>query len=456
MKTENILENQEFNECEPEENENYKFKELGINGNLLKSIKEHKFEQPSEIQEKAIPFVLQGKDVIATASTGSGKTLVFSAAIIQNIQKEEGLQALILTPTRELAEQVTRTIEKFSKYQELRVNAVYGGVSINEQIRSLRYSEVVVGTPGRILDHIQRNTINLSKIKILVLDEADRMLDMGFQKDVERIINNCQRKRQTLLFSATMSEEVVRLAKRYMNTPIEISAEQYVDPSKLTQIYYDVDDKLKFSLLKQLLEKEKSKLVMVFCNTRRNVDFVAKNLRVNNLEVLPIHGGFSQSKRTQIMEKFNSQKVEILVCTDVAARGLDIPGITHIYNYDAPKDSKEYLHRIGRTARAGKEGKVINLISSRDYENFNNILRNIDIKIPREETPVITPIRVKLFEERYGGHNRFRRGGGNSRSFGGDRERKPFRKSGGYKRNDNQSGRYRNNRTRQSPRYSRR
>ncbi|MEK6952263.1 MAG: DEAD/DEAH box helicase [Nanoarchaeota archaeon] len=440
------------------ETENHEFKRLGISGHLLKSIEEHKFEEPTEIQEKSIPLILQGKDVIATSATGSGKTLVFSSVIVQNTMKNYGIQALILVPTRELAEQITRTVNKFAKHKELEVIPVYGGVSINEQVRSLKHAEVVVGTPGRILDHIKRQTINLLKLKILVLDEADRMFDMGFQKDVEKIINNCPRKRQTLLFSATMPKEIVMLTRKYMNDLIEISAEQYVDPTKLTQIYYDIDDKLKFSLLKQLLEKEESKLVMVFCNTRRNVDFVAKNLRFNNIEVLPIHGGFSQNKRNQVMEKFHSQKVQILVCTDVAARGLDIKGVTHIYNYDAPVDSKEYLHRIGRTARAGEEGKVINLISSRDRVNFNNILRNRDLEISNEQTPEIMPVRVKLSEEKNRGYNRFRRNN-NQRSFGRKRAEsldRPFRKNRGHKRDNNGLRRFykrtRNNRFSRSSR----
>ncbi len=380
--------------------ENQTFRNLGISEHLLLSIAEHNFTQPSEIQEKTIPLILEGKDVIATASTGSGKTLAFSAPIVKDVESKEGLQALILTPTRELAEQVANNIRKFSKHKKLKVISVYGGVSIYAQIEELTSAEVVIATPGRILDHIQRKTIDLSRLKILVLDEADRMLDMGFLKDVERIINHCPKKRQTLLFSATMSPEIIHLAGKYIHNGVEIAAQQYVDPSKMAQIYYDIDDRLKLSLLKQLLEKEESKLVMVFCNTRRNVDFVSKNLQKNNLEILPIHGGFSQSKRSQIMEKFNSKKKSILICTDVAARGLDIPGVSHVYNYDSPPSPKEYLHRIGRTARAGKEGKVINLISSRDYENFGNILRETEIEIKKEETPYVERIRIELQKRR--------------------------------------------------------
>ena len=398
METKNILINENINknyQSEPEQAENYSFRDLGLCESLLNVIKEEKFEEPSEIQLKAIPTILQGKDVIATASTGSGKTLAFSSIILQNTKKNFGVQSLILAPTRELAEQIARAMNVFAKYNSLKIISVYGGVPIYRQIKDLQYADVVVGTPGRILDHISRNTINLSRLNILVLDEADRMLDMGFKRDVEKIIMNCPKKKQNLLFSATMSQDIIRLAKGFMNNPIEISAEQYVDPTKLTQIYYYISDNLKYALLKHLLEKEAAKLVMVFCNTRRNVDFIANNLTFNGINALPIHGGFSQEKRSQIMEKFNNKQFQILICTDVAARGLDIQGVSHVYNYDLPPESKEYLHRIGRTARAGNEGKVINIVASRDYENFGNILKNRELTIKNEQTPEVPPVRIK-------------------------------------------------------------
>ena len=232
-----------------------RFRRLGITEPVIKAIQEEKFEKPSEIQEKSIPLILAGHDVIAGAATGSGKTLVFGSAIIKTCEKGKGIQALVLTPTRELAEQVARALSKFSKYRELNILAVYGGVAIEPQIQHLRNSEIVVGTPGRILDHLRRQTIDLRPLKILVLDEADRMFDMGFREDVERIIKNCPTNRQTLLFSATISQEVVELSKRYMKNPVEVSAEAYVDSSKLTQIYYDVMDNLKFSLLVHLTSR---------------------------------------------------------------------------------------------------------------------------------------------------------------------------------------------------------
>ena len=221
------------------------FRQLGHTEEILKSIKEHRFEIPSEIQKKTVPLILEGKDVIAGSATGSGKTLAFGAGMIQTIEKGKGVQALILTPTRELAEQITIALEKFSKYRELRVLSVYGGVSINNQISSLGHADIVVGTPGRILDHLERRTIDLSKVKTLVLDEADRMLDMGFYDDVDEIIKQCPKERQTLLFSATIDSDIEQLGKKYMNNPQEINVESFVDASKLRQIFYDVPDNLK-------------------------------------------------------------------------------------------------------------------------------------------------------------------------------------------------------------------
>ena len=372
---------------------------LGKENPIIESIKDRGFLKPSEIQEKSIPPILEGKDVIAGASTGSGKTLAFASGIIKNVKKDFGVQSLILTPTRELAEQVSTELEKFSSEKELNVISVYGGVSMMDQIKALEYADVVVGTPGRILDHINRKTIDLSRVNTLVLDEADRMLDMGFRDDVEKIISECPNQRQTLLFSATISQDIVLLAGKYMKDPIEISASPQVDPSKLEQVYFDVADNLKYSLLKHLLEHEKSKLVMVFCNTRRNVDFVANNLKFMGMEVLPLHGGYSQDKRSKILGDFHSKTIHVLVATDVAARGLDIQGISHVYNYDIPPNKEEYTHRIGRTARAGKEGKVINILTSRDYDNFHNVNKG-DFKITRQETPYIKRAMIRWMPER--------------------------------------------------------
>jgi ATP-dependent RNA helicase DeaD len=392
------------------------FKKLGVSEPILKSLKDQGIEIPTEIQRKTIPLILKGKDVIAGSATGSGKTLAFGSGIIENTDKRKGIQALVLTPTRELAEQVKDALIKFSKYSPLRTVVIYGGVSINPQIDDLRRCDVVVGTPGRILDHLQRRTIDLSKVKTLVLDEADRMLDMGFIDDVRKIISQCPTHRQTLLFSATIHSQVVSIAQRYMNHPVKVSAETYVDPKKLRQIYYNVLDNKKMALLVHLLKNEKSGLVMVFCNTRRNVDFVANNLQANGIEAQAIHGGFTQAKRTQTMRHFHSERVQVLICTDVAARGLDIPQVSHIYNYDIPPDSKDYIHRIGRTARAGKEGKVINVLSGDSHDNFSRVLHELDVKVKKENMPHVERVIIKKQERRRGGFSR-----GGRRGYGGTR-----------------------------------
>jgi len=395
-----------------------KFRQLGIDESILKVIREQGFEKPSEIQEKTIPLVLKKKDIIAGASTGSGKTLSFGVGIIEHSNPDFGIQGLVLTPTRELAEQITRELKKFSKYKPLNIISVYGGIPIQKQIRGLESAEIIVGTPGRILDHLSRRTLDLQFVKTLVLDEADRMFDMGFKDD------------------ATITQELVLLAKKHMKKGIEISAELHVDPAKLSQIYYDIEDGLKFSLLKHLLENEASRLVMVFCNTRNNVDFVANNLKLTGVEALPIHGGFSQEKRTRIMERFHSKKVHVLVCTDVAARGLDISGVSHIYNYDIPREHKEYVHRIGRTARAGKEGKVINILTSRGYDDFSNVLKhNPKFKISKVKTPFVKKVIVKWMSDG--------RGRRSFRDRGNDRG--PRRRDFRLRRDNRGSGNWRKN-----------
>jgi ATP-dependent RNA helicase DeaD len=395
-------------------------RKLGITEEILKALKDEKFEKPTEIQEKSMPLVMAGKDVVAMSATGSGKTLAFGIKMLQHAEKGKGIQALILTPTRELAEQVAGAINKFAKYRQISIIAVYGGVSINPQIEQLPRAEIVVGTPGRILDHIGRRTIDLSKVKTLVLDEADRMLDMGFIDDVEKIIRHCPKDRQTLMFSATIPGDIAQLARKYMKNPARIEAESYVDPKKLAQVYYDVPENLKLSLLIHLLKHEHAGLAMVFCNTQNTTDFVARNLKHNKLKAMAIHGGFSQAKRSKAMEMFHSQDINVLVCTDVAARGLDIQGVSHIYNYDIPKEAKQYIHRIGRTARAGNEGKAINLLSEKDHDNFNRVIReHRDVLIKKEERPHVERVQITAagIEERHSSGHYGHRG---SNDFHGD------------------------------------
>ncbi len=369
-----------------------KFRELGLSEEVVKTLHSMGIETPSKIQEEAIPYVLEGRDILGSSMTGSGKTLAFASAIIEKIVPDKKVKAIVLTPTRELAEQVSDSIKKFSK-GNLKVVSVYGGVNIETQIRRMSGADVIVGTPGRVLDHLKRETLSLKKVEILVLDEFDRMLDMGFSRDVGRIIDECPKKRQTLLFSATISPDVDHLARKYIKNPVEIEVESQVDHKKLEQVYYDVPDSMKFSLLVHLLKEEKSHLVMIFCSTRRNADAVTMNLNRAGIPAKAIHGGLEQNKRMKILEEFHKDNdLKILVCTDVAARGLDIKGVTHVYNYDLPAFSKDYIHRIGRTARAGKEGKAINILASRDYENFSNIVNREEVEVKAMELPYIKKI----------------------------------------------------------------
>ncbi len=382
------------------------FSNLGISRPILQSIQEENFERPTEIQQKSIPHVLDGNDVIAGAATGSGKTLAFATGVIKRTDEGEGIQAIILTPTRELARQVAEEIETFSKHKRLKVVQIYGGVAFGPQIEGMNTCEIVVGTPGRVLDHIRRGNLDLSRARTVVLDEADRMLEMGFREDVERIVSNCPKERQTLLFSATITNEVRALSNKYTVAPIEIAAESYVDPDKLEQVYYDVPHNLKLSLLVHLLKEERGGLVMVFCNTRRGVDFVVHNLEREGIEATAIHGGFSQDKREKTMDRFDEGKARVLVCTDVASRGLDIGGVSHIYNYDIPSHSKDYVHRIGRTARAGESGKVVNLLCKRDHDNFRQVNEDHFFDIESVKRPYVKMVKARSPPRRRRGRRR--------------------------------------------------
>ena len=428
-----------------------KFTKLGLSEELTDVLKQLGFNEPSEIQEKAIPLALAGRDIIGGSATGSGKTLVFASAIVENLKPNRWVQALILTPTRELAEQVATSIRNFGKNKKLNVLAVYGGVKIESQIRRLSTTDVLVGTPGRILDHINRRTLRLNNVKFLVLDEVDRMFDMGFRKDVEKIIRECPRERQTMMFSATISQDIDYLSKKYTKNPVKISLKSHVDPSKLKQVYYDVPNNKKFSLLVNLLNKESADLVMVFCGTRRNVDFIADNLIRSGIHAKAIHGKIEQKKRIRILDEFHKRGIGVLVCTDVAARGLDIKGVSHVYNYDLPNEPKDYIHRIGRTARAGKEGKAITILASRDYAKFGALMELKGNKITREELPQLEIVRIKMDSGR------------RNKGFNRSHKRKDFskmsrRNKGNKQRNLNRSnfGRHSNKRRNNSRNSSRR
>ena len=360
---------------------------IHLHEDLKRAFLELGFQEMTEIQKKSIPLIQQGKDVIGQSMTGSGKTAAFGFPMLEKILPHDGLQALVLVPTRELCEQVMTELKKFSKYKRLSITAIYGGVSINPQFHHLRNANLVVGTPGRILDHLERGTINFSKVKILVLDEADKMFEMGFVDDVHKIISQTPRQRQTLLFSATISSQVHEIVRNYMNNPEKIKVQSYVEEGKLDQFYYNIPSREKFSLLAHLLKQENAGLVIIFCATRSRVNVVARNLAQHGLQVEPLHGGLSQNQRKRAIDAFHANKVDILVASDVAARGLDIKNVNLIVNYDIPKTSKDYIHRIGRTARAGMHGKVVSLLSEEDHENFRNVLSDRSISVQKVELP---------------------------------------------------------------------
>lgn len=365
-----------------------KFEEIKINRKLIDKTREQGFEELTLIQEKCLPEIINGKDVVGQAETGSGKTLAFCLPILNKIVLGRGIQALVITPTRELCAQVTDVFFDYGKPLSIRISSVYGGVGIEQQIKNLRTSEIVVGTPGRILDHIRRRTIDFRNVEFLVIDETDKMFEMGFIDDVEEIVRHVPKKRQTLMFSATISNDINGLVNKHLSNPLIVKTQPCVDKSKLRQVYYDIyQQNEKFSILVHLLKNNTSGLAIVFCGTRRESDAVAKNLRHQGVNASAIHGGMSQHKRSQSLDALKNQRTDVLVATDVAARGLDVKNVTHIYNYDVPKTPTDYIHRIGRTARAGANGAAITLLTQRDHDNFRRVQSNDDLVIEKADIP---------------------------------------------------------------------
>jgi len=365
-----------------------KFEELNINKKLMETIHKQGFKELTAIQEKCLPEIIKGRDVVGQSETGSGKTLAFCLPILNKIVPGTGLQTVILTPTRELCVQVSEVFTDYGRPLGIKTTSVYGGVGIEPQIRGIRTSDVVVGTPGRMLDHLRRKTMDFRNVRFLVLDEFDKMLEMGFVEDVEQIIRQVPRNRQTLMFSATLLPDVNRFVNKHMNNPLVLQTQSYVDESKLEQIYYDIyPQNNKFSILLHLLKNNTSGLAIVFCATRRESDIVARNLRYHGIHASAIHGGMSQNKRTESLDALKNQQTDVLVATDVAARGLDIKNVTHIYHYDVPKTATQYIHRIGRTARAGAKGKAVTLLTQPDHDNFRRVQSNDELKIERADIP---------------------------------------------------------------------
>ncbi len=411
---------------------NMKFEDIEMRPAFLKEAREHGFKELTYIQEKCIPEINKEKDVVGQAETGSGKTLAFAIPILDKVVPGKGIQALVLTPTRELCVQITDVFRDFGKRLGIKTTSIYGGVSIEPQIKNLKKADIVVGTPGRILDHIGRNTIDFGNLRFLVLDETDRMLDMGFIDDVDKIISHTPKDRQTLMFSATIYDDIHRIMNRYLDNPMIIKTHSHVDASKLRQVYYDIfQQNLKFSLLVHLLRDSTPGLAIVFCSTRQESDVVAKNLRKQGINAVAIHGGMSQNKRLQSLNSLKNKSTDVLVATDVAARGLDIKDVTHVYNYDTPKTAKEYLHRIGRTARAGENGNAVTLLTKRDHDNFRRVQKEYEMEIEKIEMPDFKRVPFTRDDNRRSDRRPDRRSGRSNqgdRRFGG-RSRYPSRTS---------------------------
>ena len=356
------------------------FNDFNISDEIEKAIADMGFSKPTPIQEMAIPDALKGLDITAQAQTGSGKTIAFAIPVLEKIFiPDNSPQAIILCPTRELCMQVADEIAKVgARIKKFKVLAVYGGQPIGKQTRVLKKGvHVVVGTPGRVIDHIERGNLDLIGIESVVLDEADEMLEMGFREDIERILADTPHQRQTLLFSATIPKEIREIAKKYQKNPkfIKVANKKQNIP-KITQYSFRCDIKDKFDSLTRLIQAYDVKLVLIFCNTKKSVDFVRKHLKKQDFAVDALHGDMTQKARDKVMNKFKNGNVNILVATDVAARGLDIDGVDVVINYDVPQNSDDYIHRIGRTARAGKTGFAFTLVSRDEVSRFNNIKKS--------------------------------------------------------------------------------
>jgi ATP-dependent RNA helicase DeaD len=353
-----------------------KFSELGLTQDLLTAIEKHGYVEATPIQEKTIPLTMAGKDVIGQAQTGTGKTAAFGLPILEMIDNDnKDVQALVVSPTRELAIQTQEELFKLGRDKHVRVQAVFGGADIRRQINGLNHgAHIVVGTPGRLIDHIRRGTINLSHVKTLVLDEADEMLNMGFLEDIESILKAVPDERQTLLFSATMPAAIKRIGVQFMTNPehIQIAAKE-LTTDLVDQYYVRVRDFEKFDVLTRILDVQQPQLAIMFGRTKRRVDELTRGLELRGFNAAGIHGDLTQQKRTQVLKQFKNGEIRILVATDVAARGLDVSGVDYVYNFDIPQDSESYVHRIGRTGRAGAHGTSVTFISNAEMDYLKDI-----------------------------------------------------------------------------------
>jgi len=367
------------------------FSDLGLSDDLLKAIEYLGYESPSPIQAKAIPHILEGKDIVGLSETGSGKTAAFALPALQMVDVHEPVaQVLILSPTRELCVQVCEEVHRLGgKMQGLRAVPVYGGAPIDRQIMQLKKgAHIIVGTPGRLLDHLRRKTLKPATIKLAILDEADRMLDMGFREDMEDLLGAMKKDHQTLFFSATMNKQVEKLIQKFGNDPQEISIKgQTKTVSTISQSYYEVRNRSKVEVLSRILDLDSPRLAVIFCNTKRSVDECTEALTARGYAADKLHGDIGQQARERTTKRFREGKFELLVATDVAARGLDIDDIEAVFNYDIPQDPEDYVHRIGRTGRAGREGKAVSFVFGRDIYRLQSIERYTKQHIQRAKIP---------------------------------------------------------------------
>lgn len=369
-----------------------KFPDMGLSEPILRAVAAMGFEEATPIQQRAIPLILEGRDLVGQAQTGTGKTAAFGIPILERINtRQRDVQALVIVPTRELAVQVSDELGKLGQRKGVRVLPVYGGQPIERQLRALgHHPHVVCGTPGRLLDHIQRRTLHLGNIRTAVLDEADEMLDMGFLEDIEAILENVPEQVQTLLFSATMPGPIEALARRFLKDPEFVSVERAaLTAPSIEQVYCEVHEQQKFEVFTRLLDVDNPELALVFVRTKRRVDELTEGLRQRGYDAEGLHGDMNQRQRDEAMRKFREGRINLLVATDVAARGLDVSGVTHVYNFDIPQDPESYVHRIGRTGRAGRTGVATTLVTYREMRLLRMTEQQTKARIRRK--PVPTP-----------------------------------------------------------------
>ncbi len=407
-----------------------KFEEFNLSKRTLDAIDALGYTTPTPIQEEVLPLALSGKDIVGHSCTGSGKTVAFSIPIAERVNAGNGIKVLVIAPTRELCLQITKDIRDISQNHRLKVVPVYGGQPINVQLKKIGRADVIVATPGRLLDHLRRRSINLRQVALLVLDEADRMLDMGFIDDIRKIINATPRYRQTMVFGATIPKAILQLSRKYMNSPEYVEISQEVDKPNIEEFFIQVREDEKFQMLRHLLDTEAPQSAMIFCNTRKLTDTIAENLKYPGLNAMAIHGDMKQAKRERVIESFYEKEFNLLCATDVASRGLDISDVSHVINYDVPMDPEDYTHRIGRTARMGKKGRAVTLLSPsghRDLRKLEKALGSIEFTEVRGFNPkTYAPLNPRLRSKDYiqqnkkNGDRRYKKNGRQRFSAGGN------------------------------------